>query len=99
MTKRVIDLRTDEEKAGDLEARKMWENTRPTMTDAFVKATEAFANARNAILAESLTGCPRCNNPADDEGTCPFQMDINGDDIPCKCCALCRFECSEEQWV
>ncbi len=81
MTKRVIDLRTPEEKAAWIANKKI--------EDA------AMAEGVESITEADATGtCPKCNNPADDEDTCPFHLEIHDDDSLCACCDDCRQQCA-----
>ena len=87
MTKRVIDLRTEEEKAA-------WIFHRKIEDEAIAIATEAMA--KTLKREADVTGvCPRCSNPANaDEDTCPFHLEIHDEDISCKCCENCRDQCA-----
>ncbi len=89
MTKRVIDLRTDEEKAA-------WIKHKRIEDEAMVKGIEAMLHkaVQHINEAEATGTCPRCDNPAGDEDRCPFEMEIHDEDIPCKCCDDCRHQCA-----
>ena len=84
MTKRMIDLRTDEEKAEDL----LYENTRCDTIPEVLAKIEAEVVAKGE--------CPGCDNPADDEDTCPFNLEIYDISTLCKCCDDCRHQCALE---
>ncbi len=81
MTKRVIDLRTPEEKAA-------WIANKKIEDDAMAKG--------NAAVAEAVVStCPRCSNPADDGGNeCPFVRELYDHNFACMCCLDCRNGCA-----
>ena len=39
--------------------------------------------------------CPKCGQPGT-TGTCPYAVEIQGDDKECNCCDDCRAACAEE---
>ncbi len=85
---RNIDLRTDEEKAA-------WIKHKKIEDDAMAMGRAAGPSApRPESKSDEGFVCPGCNNPADDEDTCPFAMEIHDNDAPCKCCDDCRHQCA-----
>lgn len=58
-------------------------------------------NRIDEILAEPekiTTGiaCPRCDNEEGEEGTCPYDEDINDKCTECNCCSYCRQQCADD---
>ncbi len=84
---RNIDLRTDEEKAA-------WIKHKRIEDEAMAKGIEAGPKSAQRFEAVVTKTCPRCNPAANDEHTCPFEMEIHDEDIPCKCCDDCRHQCA-----
>lgn len=36
-----------------------------------------------------------CENTGSPPDVCPYESEVNGNDIPCGCCFSCRSECAE----
>lgn len=48
------------------------------------------------LLTADADRCKRGGIHDGDQHPCPYNMEIHEDDRPCRCCALCEYECAQD---
>lgn len=63
-----------------------------------VQLVEEIAHQLSEIIAEHERSAEpvkcKCGSTPNEDHTCPFKLEINGNDDLCNCCDSCRHECA-----